>query len=78
MDNKDRLIDELLNKLIQSPTRPEEIQTCPICGGKLHVGFGAYKRFGEDLFGVTVDCESCDIRMAIDSAGPLPVWLTLD
>jgi hypothetical protein len=77
-DDEDRLINEFLNTLIQSPTRPEEIQVCPICGGKLHVGFGAYKRFGEDLFGVSVDCKSCNLGMAIDYAGPLPIWLTSD
>jgi hypothetical protein len=75
MSDKDKLIDELLERLIKSSARPEEIQVCPICGGKLHVGFGAYKRFGEDLFGANVDCESCDIGMAIDYAGPLPIWL---
>jgi hypothetical protein len=77
-DDEDRLINEFLNTLIQSPTQPEEVQICPIWGGKLHVGFSAYKRFGEDLFGVNLDCESCDISMALDSAGPLPIWLTSD
>ena len=77
MDDKDELIDDLLDNLINSPTYPEEIQICPICNGKLHVGFGAYKRFGEDLFGATVACKSCGIKMAIDYAGPLPVWLTI-
>jgi hypothetical protein len=75
MNDTDKLIDEFLNRLIESRIRPDEIQVCPICGGTLHVGFGAYKRFDEDAFGITVDCESCDIGMAIDYAAPLPVWL---
>jgi hypothetical protein len=76
MDNEDDLICNLLDNSIQSPNRPEEIQICPICGGKLHLGFGAYIRFGEDLFGASVDCESCGVGLAIDYAGPLPTWLT--
>ena len=73
--NEDEMIHEFLDRLIHSPTQPEEIQVCPICGGKLHVGFGAYKRWGEDLFGANLDCESCGLGMAIDYAGPLPAWL---
>ena len=76
MVDTDHLIHELLNNLIQAPTYPDEIQICPICGGKLHVGFGAYKRFGEDLFGATVECETCDISMAIDYGVAPPAWLT--
>ena len=78
MDDEDDLIYNLLDNLIQSPNRPEEIQICPICGGKLHVGFGAYIRFGEDLFGADVDCDSCGVGMAIDYAIPPPPWLTSD
>jgi hypothetical protein len=78
MGEESKLIDELLDNLIQSPTRPEEIQVCPICGGKLHVGFGAYKRFGESLFGASVDCESCGIAMAVDYGIAPPPWLVSD
>ena len=74
-DKEDKLIYDLVDRLINSSTTPKEIQTCPICGGKLHVGFGAYKRFKRDLFGVMLDCESCDIAMALDHEGPLPTWL---
>ncbi|HXD11633.1 MAG TPA: hypothetical protein VN653_16330 [Anaerolineales bacterium] len=75
MHNEDKLIYDLLDDLINSPTRPEEIQICPICGGKLHVRFGAYKRYNEDLFGVSLDCDSCNIAMAIDYAVAPPAWL---
>lgn len=75
MNDENKLIDQLLDNLIRSSTPPEEIQVCPICGGKLHIRFGAYKRLGEDLFGANLDCESCSIGMAIDYAGPLPNWL---
>jgi hypothetical protein len=47
MGEESKLIDELLDNLIQSPTRPEEIQVCPICGGKLHVGLGLIKDLGK-------------------------------
>ena len=75
MDNEDKLIHELIHGLINSPTRPEEIQICPICGGKLQVGFGAYNRYEEDLFGATVECESCGIAMALDYGIAPPPWL---
>jgi DNA-directed RNA polymerase subunit M/transcription elongation factor TFIIS len=74
----DKLIYEFLDNLIKSPTYPAEIQTCPICGGKFHVWFGAYKRFEEDLFGVTVKCESCGINIAIDYGVAPPPWLVPD
>jgi len=73
--DEDKLIYDLLDNLINSPSQPEEIQICPICGGTLHVWFGAYKRYKEDLFGVTLDCESCEIAMAIDYGVPPPPWL---
>ena len=71
----DKLIDQLLNKLIASETDPGKIHTCPICDGELHVQFAAYKRFDEDMFGVQIECMLCNIQMAIDYGGPLPVWL---
>jgi len=75
MNDEDNLIFEFIDNLIKSSTRPKETQVCPICGGDLHIGFGAYKRFGEDLFGANLDCTSCGIGMAVDYAGPLPSWL---
>ena len=75
MADHDKLIYEFLDNLIEAPTYPNEVQVCPICGGKLHVRFGAYKRFDEDLFGVTIMCESCDIDIVIDYAITPPSWL---
>jgi hypothetical protein len=75
MDRKDKLIYEFIDNLIQSPKYPDEIQVCPICGGKLQVRFGAYKRYDEDLFGVTLTCENCVLNMAIDYAVAPPPWL---
>ncbi len=69
-----KLIDELLDKLIKSDSDPGEIHICPICGGEIHVWFGAYKRF-ERKFGVTVDCKSCGIKMAVDYAISPPPWI---
>ena len=77
LQDEAKLIYDLLDDLINSPTPPEEIQICPICGGRLHVWFGAYKRYDEDLFGVTLDCESCDSAMAIDYGVPPPHWLKI-
>jgi len=75
MDNEDDLIYELIDKLIQSPANPGEIQICPICNGTLHVWFTAYKRGKEMLFGVQIRCDSCDIDMALDYGAPPPPWL---
>ena len=41
------------------------IERCPICGGQLHVNFGAYKRAKKDMFGVTAPCDDCGNAMAI-------------
>jgi len=75
MDNEDDLILEFIDKLINSPTNPGEIQICPLCKGTLHVWFAAYKRGKERLFGVQVQCDSCETEMALDYGGPLPRWL---
>jgi hypothetical protein len=70
-----KLINELLDKLIESGSDPGEIHTCPICEGELHVWFGAYKRLDERLFGATVECKSCRIQMAIDYGVLPPAWV---
>jgi hypothetical protein len=75
MNDEDNLIFERIDNLIQSSTRPQELQVCPICGGDLHIGFAAYQRFREDLFGANLDCTSGGIGMAVGYAGPLPAWL---
>jgi hypothetical protein len=75
MKKEDKLIDELIDKLIKSPTDPGEIHICPICNGKIHILFGAYKRGEESLLGVLVKCESCGVQMATDYTMPQSPWL---
>lgn len=75
MNDRDRLIYEFMDSLINSTTDPGEIHNCPICNGKIRVGFGAYKRGDEILFGAQIKCESCGIQMAFDYAVPPPPWL---
>lgn len=73
--DKAKLIDELLDKLIELDSDPGEIHTCPVCGGKIHIWFGAYQRFEQELFGATVKCEACGIQMAFDYATSPPSWV---
>jgi hypothetical protein len=75
MDNQDELIHEFLNHLINSPVDPGEVHSCPKCRGKIHVWFAAYKRGEYDLLGVTLQCESCDLQMAVDYGMASPSWV---
>ncbi len=68
------LLIQLLTQLIESDPVPGEIQTCPLCGGELHVGFEAYKRGKRSLLGATAECKTCDAGVATDCAGLLPPW----
>ncbi len=71
-------LQEMLSALVRAKDRPAEIQHCPICGGQLHVYFGAYKRGTRDMFGVQAKCDGCKNAMAIDYGEPLPSWLRND
>jgi len=71
-------LQDMLHALTTEKERPAETQRCPICGGQLHVYFGAYKRDKRDMFGVVAECDECGIAMAIDYGEPLPHWLRKD
>ncbi len=74
-DTDYRKLQSMLSALVRQKDRPAEIQRCPICGGQLHVYFGAYKRGKRDMFGVQAKCDDCGNAMAIDYGEPIPSWL---
>jgi hypothetical protein len=62
---------EMAERLIEEEVEPDELQPCPICGGRLHIRFEIY---GEKL-GIQMWCEDCKTTMALDYSNVMPRWI---
>ncbi len=61
---------KMVERLMNEEQKPEEIQACPQCNGRLHVRFEVYGR----KFGAQIWCENCYVKMAIDYIDVFPKW----
>lgn len=64
----------MVYSLIQEEREPDELQQCPECGGQLHVRFEVYKSGDRRKLGVQVQCEDCQVDLAMDGVEPIPKW----
>jgi len=63
----------LLYKLIQSESKPDDIQVCPTCGQTMEVSFS--KRFQASVtMSIGVDCKTCHI-IVLFTSDKVPTWV---
>ena len=63
----------LLYKLIQSETKPDILQNCPICGQSMEVSF--LKRFqASTTMNIGVECKTCNIIILFEP-DKVPSWV---
>jgi len=68
-----RRVKTLIDQLKRKASKPGELHSCPVCGGRLHVRFDIYSREHREIIGIHAWCEDCDVAITIDSA-ELPAW----
>ena len=64
----------LLYKLIESETKPNDIQTCPMCQQPLEVSFSRYPRISKTI-GIATSCNTCNIIVLFES-NKIPAWIS--
>ncbi len=69
-------IERLIMRLLESEAQPQEIYSCPECGGRLHIQFEAYTRNERRILGVRAGCDTCHAAISMDCGEPLPRWLS--
>jgi len=64
----------LLQRLIQSSTKPAEFHSCPVCKQTLEVSFSRYPRIARTI-GIQTDCKVCNVIVLFES-NKIPEWIS--
>ncbi len=64
----------LLYKLIRSETKPNDMQTCPVCHRTLEVSFSRYPRISKTI-SIATSCSTCNI-IVLFASDKIPSWIS--
>ncbi|HLO27997.1 MAG TPA: hypothetical protein VK249_02605 [Anaerolineales bacterium] len=64
----------LLCELIRSATKPDGVQSCPICHRTLEVSFSRYPRISKTIT-IETHCTTCNITLLFES-NKIPPWIS--
>ena len=67
-------LETLARKLLEQTDHPDNVQTCPECGGEIHFLFEMITKRGKRLGAFQIWCIDCKIAMAMDGLESIPKW----
>jgi hypothetical protein len=69
-----QLLLPLLYELMRSDTKPDTIQSCPVCRQVLDLSFARYPRIAKTI-SIATECKTCNIIVLFES-NKIPSWIS--